>query len=280
MLAQGEKLVVVQSVSGGRKTFAIQRGRDEGIILGQKALFSNGEAALKAECTDISRFFSVWRPVSPNATIPFEKGGFVLYDPYIQNIILEIPRFYIRPEVKKRLEKPRDVYWMTRLSFSRVFSGVSSDVDQGTEGRRTGLQMEVTYTKRFRHHYFWGVGVRYDYELSRLESPSIDIPHRRYLGLFEFTRIFDQYNQKSGHYFLGTGIGFGLNSFEVNTQTVATGTSFLFPMVRMGHIFNRGDFDFILQGTIEFISNSYNFNDGRGQSDRLFNGSFSLGVRF
>ena len=274
---QASELVIVQSVSTTKRTFAIRRGNAHGVTLNQKALFSNEELNIIAKCTDVTRLFSVWEPVSKEAIVPFLKGEFISYNKKTDDLGLDIIRFSKRPEIKILKEKP---YWVAKLGLVHTFSGTVSSTAPDSEERRAGIQAEGYYKKKFYREFSWEVGIRYDYEVIRLTRPVLDIPVNRYLAMGGITYRFSELSSQGNHIYTGLSFGLGYSRSLINSNVVLKGFSTVLPMIKMGYHLSMDTYSMLFEIGVESLSSTGKLDSGVDQSTKLLNGKLTIGIQF
>ena len=274
---QAEELVIVQSVSTTKRTFAIRRGNAHGITLNLKALFSNDEVNIIAKCTDITRFFSVWEPVNQQMIVPFLKGEFVSYNRKTDNLGLEIVRFKYNPQVNLLRSKPS---WILKMGLTRTLSGAVSSTGADNEELRTGFQVEGAYKKRFYKAFSWMAGIRYDHEVIRLTRPILDIPINRYLAMAEIIYQFPELSKEDSYVYTGLAVGLGYSRSLINSNVVLQGLCTVLPMVHLGYLLSLNNYALLFELGVESLSTKGSFENNVEQSTNLINGKFTIGIQF
>ena len=132
----------------------------------------------------------------------------------------------------------------------------------------------------FKYNMDWGLTLRMDRENLVLSSPSLTIPTQRLYALAEFTYHFPTFkNNKNMHFYLNVGGGLGQSSTDINGETV-TGTSYVFPG-RFGLSIRYWENAYVLlEGVVESISSTEQFEDGSEQVTSITNLKFNVGLRF
>ena len=77
----------------------VRLGRNVQIRPGMESLFPTDKISLRMKVKESSRLHSLWEVVDPNATIPFERGEFIVFNQSTESLFDQIP------SLKKRLKK-------------------------------------------------------------------------------------------------------------------------------------------------------------------------------
>ena len=273
-----DQLVIIQAVSNTKKSFAVRRGQIHGVINGQESLFTNKSSSFSATAVEVSREFSVWKIKDQRGSIPFEKGDFVTVSRSIENIWTEIPKTHLLPPKELNFKATHE--WVVKGNYSVALSESVSETESTRYNGRTGVQLEILYTKRFHINWEWGVGLRFDRENTSLENDPIDIPTQRNLLSAQLTYHFDNFKRSDNNVYVGAGLAYGLSSTTVD-ESVSTGKVLVGPIVRLGYI-NRvaASYALVLEGSLEAISASESFANTDTQQTNIVSSKLSVGVRF
>ena len=114
-----DTLVLIQAVTTSKKSFALSRGRKDGVQPGQESLFTNRNASIVARATEVTRDYSLWEPSEERAIVPFSKEDFVTMTNAKENIWLELPELHVRDEY---IGFERVAHGIFRVSMTRALS--------------------------------------------------------------------------------------------------------------------------------------------------------------
>jgi hypothetical protein len=283
-----EKLFIIEHVSDTQSVFVINHGITDGIIYGQKSLFTTDHFSMVAIATKVTRFYSMWRPIDADYKIPFHAGETVRYNSNRDGIFKEIPQLvseYQRiEEYKRKIKAKRRAFREYTLRFTTI-SGLaesSSTIAVIDNFSRIGAHLNLTYNQKMSESFAFNYGVRYDVENLKLTgSPTLTIPVNRYIGTFGFTYFFNGSNPESNYYFyLTASVGYGKASSTVS-GIKSSGTSIVLPTVAMGIELKLSDeYSFLLEAGMENITTNDTYTTGDVQTNRQSTAIVSAGLTF
>lgn len=280
-----EELIVIKSVSKTAKTFAIRKGIKDGVARGQISLFSTDKASISAKVIEIGRFYSVWQMEAHNASIPFKKGQIVHFTNSLERIWTNIGLFkYLSKQKQIEFKRLRKSKSFSRILISGSFNNTHSEniaeIDDYQPPTRQGFSAEVFYTRKLNKVYEVGGGFRFDSENATLTNPEITIPTTRYFiqGLIVKNFAIDPIT--FNRFYIAGVIGIGKSTTTI-IEELKSGTSLLFPSVKMGRKFNStAEYSFFTEFVLEHIKSSESFEDGEVHSTSIIASRISLGVAF
>jgi hypothetical protein len=280
----GEELIPIQLVSETRKSFVINKGKIDGIRLGQEMLFSNRNISIKAQAIEVSRHLSQWKAVEDDATIPFNRYELVIMNPKLDTIYDVIPHF-TEDFVGYRFKPWHN--WTVRGSYSRTVSESVSDASGDQKTVREGTHFEGLYSWRNHPNFDFGVGLRIDREEMKVPEVGIIAPHKRDMVLLESLYHFEDIKGTKDHWYIGLAAALGKSSTDVDGQ-VSTGYSFVLPAGKLGYYKTvNPKLAFLFEGIVEsvtireeFASTDEILGDTGTQEYSLTNFKLSFGIRF
>ncbi len=280
----GEELIPIQLVSETRKTFVVNKGKIDGIRLGQEMLFSNRNISIKAQAIEVSRHLSQWKAVEDDATIPFNRYELVIMNPKLDTIYDIIPHF--TEEFVGYRFKPWN-NWTVRGSYSRTVSESVSDASGDQKTVREGGHYEALHSWRNHPHFDFGVGLRFDREDMKVPDVGIIAPHKRDMIILETLYHFEDLKGTKDHWYIGLNAGIGKSSTDIDGQ-VSSGFSYVLPAGKLGYYKTvTPRLAFLFEGVVEsvtirekFASTDQILGDTGTQEYSLTNFKLSFGVRF
>ena len=273
-----EEVLIIQAVATNGRTFAVRRGFRDGVSPGQESLFTSGDASFRAIAKVVNRHFSMWEIKGRRGGVTFKKGDFVTFTNNIENVLVEVPKYLFKP--KKEITFRPSNSWILKGHYSYAMSESVSETDSDRYSARTGFQFEGLFARKFYANWEWAVGVRFDRENATLESPQIDVPTQRSMGVAEIYYHFDRFNYSKNNAYMGIGLAYGFSNTTVD-EAVSAGTSLVLPSVKVGYI-NRinPSYSFVLEASFEAISTSEAFADTEDQNTSILNSKLGIGIRF
>lgn len=283
-----EKMFIIEHVSESKGLFVINHGISDGIIAGQKSLFTSDNFSMVAVASKVTRFYSMWRPVDPDYRVPFNPGETIRYNSNRDGIFKEIPQLvaeYRRiDEYKRKLKAKKRAFRKYTLSFTTI-SGLaesSSTIAVVDNFSRIGVHYNLFYNYKYSESFALNIGIRYDNENLKLTSgPVLTIPVNRYAAIAGFTYFFNGSNPESNYYYyLRASAGFGKSSSTVS-GIQATGSAVIMPTVAMGvELKLSDDYSFLLEAGVENISTNDTYATGETQTNRQSTAIVSAGLTF
>ncbi len=278
-----DELVIIQSVSGSRKTFVITKGKLDGIYEGQESIFSNNDASIKAKVIESSRHFSLWKTSGNKTKVPFAKKDYVNYSPNVEQIWTDISR------ISHNIDKERakfallgtryPSFWLIRANLSNSISEAVSGTNPAQPSSRSGIQFELLYSSHLATRFEWSAGIRYDNETISINTPSLTIPTIRYFGVLEILYHFPHLTIFKQKTYVGLGMALGRSSTQSSGQS-SSGSAFAVPF-RFGAILPIfAGYSLTLEAVVESVYVKEAFDNGTQQSTNLINGKLALGLKF
>lgn len=279
-----EELQVIQAISRDKKSFVIAKGAKDGVVYGQEMIYANDNVSIVSRVKEISRDFSLWEPVDKDANVPFRKDEIVNVNAAVYgNVALNItgaPYLINDISVAKRYELFRVKNNISlKIGLNRGLSQSSAYVSEDKNSTRMGQVIEAAYHYRFLPRFEMQAGIRYDNETYTIENPELDIPTRRTIALIGATYHFTNPTEKNNYYITVLA---GLGKMQTDISGVkATGSVNILPEVRFGKIIPMSRrWAFFMEGSIEAIAATEEFNDGTKQTTNITNMRASVGIRF
>ena len=272
-----DQLVVVQAVSTTGKTFVIRRGVADGVERHQESIFTNSGASLYAVAVDVNRHYSLWKVREEEGRVSFGKGDKIIFAPAASGIWSNLPRF---TKDWERLHFQTYDSWVFRFHYGLSLGESISSIGGGRYRDRQGFQLEGVYAKRFRTDMDWRVGLRWDREVARLFSPTVDSVTHRYLMVGEINYYFVGKEVDVEHYYVGSGGGVGLCSTQV-FSLIQSGGCLSFPMVRLGYEYRHATYALLFELSVDSLYSRESIPGGVGtQTLNVLNSRITVGVKF
>lgn len=274
LIVQAEKLFIIEHVSNEKTIFTINHGLTDGIIAGQKSLFTTDNFSLAAVATKVTRFYSIWRPISPGYLVPFIPGQTVMFNQSRHGIYREIPQLALEykkiSEYKKKLKLRKRSFHKYSVSFSNI-SGLTestSTVDQVDQFTRLGQHYSFFYNYKVTASLALNIGARYDAESLKISNPALTIPVTRMMGLIGATYYFNGSNPVSSYYtYFRFSLGYGQAKSNVSGYKV-TGNSLIFPNLSFGvELKLNTEYSLVLELGAEALKTDDIFESGEGQQN-------------
>ena len=287
LYVQAEKLYIIQYIATEKTTFAINHGLSDGILAGQKSLFTSDNFSMVAVATKVTRFSSIWRPLDQNYLVPFYPGDTVMFSQSRHGIYKEIPQLAL--EYKKIAD-----YVSTQKAKRRAFHNYSlnitsingiaettSTVDQVDSFTRLGQHYNFWYNLKFSQTLAFNAGIRYDAESLKLSSPALTIPVTRLMGMLGVTYYFNGRDADSKYFlYFRFALGYGKAQSIVSTYA-ASGTSIIMPSLNVGvELKLNNEYSFLLEAGMETIKTVDVFQTGEQQENLQSALLVSTGVMF
>lgn len=206
-----DEVVLIQAVSSSGKSFIIGRGIVDGIVEGQEGLFNNRGASFYAIAAEVNRHHSLWKIEDQRGAVPFARGDFINFTRSVKDIWLELPKTRLQ---KEKLDFVTYTNWVLRTNLTWALGESVAEVDSQRQRGRQGFQLEGGHLWRVRRNVDFGLGLRFDREVSRLVDPAIDVITQRHLVTAEFNYHFapKTLEESKKHFYLGLGGAFGISS--------------------------------------------------------------------
>ncbi len=277
-----DKVVIIKAISTTKKSFLIRLGFNDGIAHDQSALFSNKFNTIEARAIEVSSGSSLWEVRDDRSVAPFDKNDIVVFTNNLERKPFEVPELSRLETRVAQMEakKGGDVdSFAVRGSFSRAMSESTTETSNEGNPLRQGYQFELMYLRQFAKRWEYSIGVRYDSEVTTLESPALDIPTTRLLGTFDLVYHFNS-DLTRPHYYGSVGIGYGRSTTDID-GVQSSGSAVVLPIARLGRTFDWVD-SMIFFGEVAFesISMVEKLEDAQEQTTTIVSGKFSLGIRF
>ncbi|MBC8555414.1 MAG: hypothetical protein H8D23_37850, partial [Candidatus Brocadiales bacterium] len=271
-----DELVLVQSVSKTRSMFTIRRGRENGVSYGQMSLFSSKDSAIVAKAVEVSRQFSLWRPIEKGANVPFSKGNYVIFNHALETILTTMAVSKLKiDDLTKVLLPSIDIpehSLIVRGALGRSIYESISETQSKQSVTRTSYQVEVQYNRKLFDQFELGGGFRYDYEAAKIDEVSLVIPTNRYFVFLEATYHFYRFHRKKRNFYVALGIGLGKSTTTVELEQIAGNTTLL-PVGRLGVLSRIGEsYSLLTELVVEAISTTEYFANQHQQSTSIING--------
>ena len=271
-----DNLIIIQAISTTGKSFAIRKGREDGIFVGQEAIFSNENISLAARVIEATRNFSLWAPSDKNATVPFIKQQFVIYSNSLENIYTEIPQLRAKEKI---IHYILESSFYLRSGYSYSINETVSETSAERQTTRNGINVDLIYRKQFTRKFGWGIGARYETDGVQQKDPDLTIISTRLYGLAEVHYFFDRWKGTKNNFFASFTLGFGSSQTSID-DTVSTGLAMILPSIHLGLQIPIGGTKIVPAIAIENISTRENFAEESTQSTQIMNIKISLGIIF
>jgi hypothetical protein len=281
-----EELLVVQTVSRDRKSFVVAKGVKDGILKGMEIIYGNDNVSILCKAREVNRNYSLWAPIDPNVRIPFNKEEIITYNSRAYgNVALDIVADInnLTPEadydiVYKKFRTQNN--YAVKTSLNRALSQSSSDVSNDKNSIRTGYSIAVEYNYRFMPELETSFGGRIDNEVYRINSPHLDIPTNRVMGVVAATYHLTAFSEDENNFYLSVAAGIGKSTTTVSEEK-SSGVVTLLPEARIGYIMPFSpSMAMIFEGSIEALSATEKFPNQAEQVTNITNVKFSVGLRF
>jgi len=272
-----DKLVLVQSVSSSKKTFAMRRGAIDGISVGQTSLFSGESSSFKARCITVTRHYSQWQVSNRLVNVPFTRGQMVTYSNSIENMWNYLPKLFKDPKTRPFRKKEA---WILSGSYSYALSETVSQVNADAMDSRTGLQLSVKYGRTFTPRFEWLAGLRFDRDVGLVKGSDINVVNLRYLGTFGVNYYLTKNIYAPYRFYTGLEVAYGRSQTNIADST-STGTSSVLPQAKLGFV-SKVNVKYSLIGelAVESINQSESFLDDNIQKTTITNTKMTLGIKF
>jgi hypothetical protein len=281
-----EELIVIQTVSTTRQSFVIQKGLKDGIAKGMEVIFGNENVSVVCKAYEVSREYSLWKPVDKWINIPFNKQEIISMNTHsFGNIAVDLGSDVndLTPKVDLNIvyEKIRTKdNWAIRYSYGGTLNQSSSSVSSNNYSKRKSEDYIFEYGFRLRPEMEISLGARYDYAVYRLTSPELDVPTTRVFLLTGFTYHFINLSDNKNNFYAAISLGIGKSNTVVNNAT-ATGIASILPQARFGYLMPIGKtVALTTELSLESVSSRETFSDGVSQNTSDINAKISIGLRF
>ncbi|OFZ72254.1 MAG: hypothetical protein A2451_01080 [Bdellovibrionales bacterium RIFOXYC2_FULL_39_8] len=284
--AAAYELVIIQNVSQSGRSFVLHKGKIDGILPGQEAMFTSPKFSFIAQAKEVSRYYSVWQMPNEYSTVPFHKHQYVTMSnnkdaiwQSVNTLSNQIDRIIDKKVAQDKFQVARDAF-IIRATISRAVDESTSSTGANKTELRTGMQLEAFYENNFFRLIEVGIGLRYDEENAKIRDPALIIPTTRTLALLEFTYHFSPFtkSQKSFYGTIGGGVG---RSNTTIASTTTQGVVTLLPYARIGLLMPMNkEVAFVAELAAEAISMKEYFEDNSTQDTNIINSKLSFGIRF
>lgn len=276
-----EELVIIQAVSQERKTFVVNRGMGNGHYVGQESIFSNNNVSVVARAIETTHNYTLWEVKDKRAVIPFDRGDVINYNSHsYESVAFDFKQIGFDYEPKTISEFRKKNSWIVKSAFSRGMYESTTSIDKSQTPTRQGIQLETGFNYRFRPEFEVSLTGRYDYEISRIENPDLDIQTKRMAGILYGTYHFENLGQTQSNIYLSLGAGIGYGSTTISEET-SNGLSYVIPTVILGyHMPIAKTKALVVETCVENLSSKEEFDDGTRQDTNVVNAKISLGLRF
>jgi hypothetical protein len=276
-VAHAYELIMIQAVSGTKRTFITRNGKRQGVQIGMTGTFTAEDVSVLAKAINVSGNFTQWELVNADAFLPFEKGAIVTYYPATEYIWALTPESERKKYIKTLVPVARRS-WIFKGALTRGLSESVSEAPANSP-RRGGYAAEVFYEKDIAAGFAYDFGFRYEREVANYTGASFTTT--RNLVIADVLYYFDAFRDyfAGGRLFLGGGLGYGLS----NTESVGlsqSGPVSLLPTVKLGISipFNES-WDFLIDTAFESLNSREEQEDGRIQTTTQTNFKTSFGLR-
>jgi hypothetical protein len=281
-----EELLVVQTVSKDRRSFVMAKGLKDGITRGEEMIYANDFVSILCKAREVNRNYSLWVPIDPNITIPFNKDEIISYNSHaFGNVALDIVGDVsnITPtinydEVYKKFRTSNN--FSAKASLNRGLSQSSSDVSSDNNSTRTGYSFSAEFNYRFMPTFEMSFGGRLDREVYRLNSVGLDIPTNRHMATVAATYHLLDFTKNQNNFYLSVAAGIGKSTTTVSGDN-SSGLVTLLPEVRIGYLmpFSKSA-ALLFEGSIESLSAREKFASTVEQVTNIINVKLTFGLRF
>lgn len=281
-----EELLVVQTVSKDRKSFVVAKGIKDGVMKGMEIIYANDNVSILCKAREVNRNYSLWSPIDPNVSIPFNKEEIISYNSHAYgnvalDVVADVNNLTPAPDYDVVYKKFRTSNnYSAKASLNRALSQSSSDVSNDKNAIRTGYSFSVEYNHRFMPELEMSIGGRIDNEVFRQNTPQLDIPTNRVMATAAATYHLTAFSENEKNFYLTVAAGLGKSTTTVNEEK-SSGVVTLLPEARIGYImpFSQS-MAMLFEGSIEAISATEKFSDQSEQTTNITNIKFSIGLRF
>jgi hypothetical protein len=283
---ESEEVIIIQAVSTSKKTFVIRKGMKDGLSVGDRSLFSTKTESIVAQVVELNGEFSVWKPVGRYAYAPFAPKQFVNYSRTVESIWLKISKVNELINVKTLEELAESASlkknkYGFKVNFSKSLSDSITQTDGAQVTSRNGVHFELLRNWKLTYPFMASLGLRYDQESEVIESPSIIITSRRYIGFGEVSyKFLASHKNPSKYYYLGLSGGLGYIQTNILDKTT-TGYVALFPGLKLGRNAPiNADYNYLMELGTESLFSREKFDDNQVQTYNIINIKLSFGLTF
>lgn len=285
-LAQAkEELTVIQTVSKDRRSFVVGKGVKDGVSKGQEIIFANNNVSIVCRALEVNRNFSLWVPVDPHITIPFNKEEIISSNSTVYgNVALELaadpnlvpPLDYNFLYKKFRVQNN----FSAKLGYNKSLSQSSSSVADEQNSSRTGYNIALEYNHRFMPEFEMNLGARIDNDVYRIENLQLDVPTKRTMVTLAATYHFINFSADQRNFYLALAAGIGKSSTDVSGD-VSSGVVTLLPEARLGYLMPFStSMALLFEASVESLSSTEEFSNGSEQTTNVLNFKGTIGLRF
>jgi hypothetical protein len=281
-----EQLTVIQTTSVNGRSFVLQMGLKDGVAEGQEVIFGNDNVSIVCKAIEVTREYSLWKPLDQNINIPFKKQDIVSMNTHtFGNIAVDFGSGAqkITPEIDFMIEYEKlrkDDNITIRYSYGAALSQSSSSVSTDQNTKKKGEDFSFEYGYRLSPAFEFAIGGRLDYEIYRLNSPELDIPTERKFVTASFIYHAIAYSKNKNNIYAGVTLGIGNSKTTVDSDS-STGTTTLLPQVRLGYLVPLStSWAMVMEASVESISSKETFSDSSIQDTTQINSKLSIGIRF
>ncbi|MDC0254758.1 hypothetical protein OAK75_07665 [Bacteriovoracales bacterium] len=272
-----DELVRIQTVSKDRSSFVVALGKGDGIQVGQSSLFSTRKISLMASAVEVNRYYSLWNISEKEGVVPFKRNQFVNFSKQINSIFIEVPRLH---KLQADVFHKEKYYWMGKWNYSFSLSESVSGASSSDQVLRTGSHFEIGYVRDWTTKLDWGVGFRYDREVSSRQNPGLEIPNAKIFVTGDIYYHFSHLGESKINPYLGLGLGIGYSNTSISS-TVSKGFAMILPALKVGLQTEVAESKFLLfEGVIESVSATETFGDGTEQKTSTLNAKAAAGLKF
>lgn len=292
-----EELAVIQTVSKDKKSFILQRGLRDGLMIGNEMIFGNDNVSIVCRIVEISKDYSLWKPIDSLVSIPFSKLDIVAINSHTYgNISVDVANNKVELMTKEMaspnsaLEKYKELdrlqneitahHFSIFYSFGSSFMQSSSSLSSNQTSKKQIENYTFEYGHQFTNDFELTTGIKVDRSLYRISSPSLDIPTTRYLLTGGLLVRPSRFNTGRNIFYMGFNVGIGTSSTTVN-NTSSKGTAYLLPGIRSGMVMPFSATSALLfEVSIDSMSSREKFPAGDYQDNNDVSGKISLGLKF
>ena len=281
-----EELIIVQTVSVDGRSFVVTKGLKEGIFKGMEVTFSNGNSSMVCKAVEVNRTYSLWKPVDPNAILPFRREDIISYNSHAYgNVSLDVVADYknITPQINfdEVYKKFRTLDSLSaKLGLNNAFSYSTTSADSKNNSGGLGYSLAFEYNKRWYPEIELSVGLRYDTQTYLLKNPELDIPNNRVMAIASINYHLTAFTTNANNFYVGLSAGIGQSTTTIN-QTKSKGLVTLLPEARLGFLKPlNSELATLFEASIESISSNEKFDDNSVQTTNLINFKATFGLKF
>ena len=281
-----DELIIIQSISNTKKTFAIRKGRIDDVVVGQDSLFTTPKFSIVAHAIEVTRNFSVWQVPYTYATVPFSHHEYVVFNENVENVwttIASSKKQFIEGDIARELKGKRAILQEKSLCIKGAISqGLYESISQVGSNKsltRTGYQVEGMYYNKFFHKFEFGLGIRYEQEATKNTNPSITIYSSRYFLTAEFVYHFNKIKKSKNNFYTSLGASIGKSSTIVYDK-ISSGNATILPTAKLGFQIPLEKNALLLEAVLESLTTSELFQNNTEQTSNVIVGRVGVGFKF